>query len=148
MNCGSILFSFVALVCVALNSGLDHSVRSILISFFVANMFGAGLSTYDGSLLVASNEERHDEDGSIKGFYSFFHPFKEVRSCYFQSFKFFLTSAADHFQYPDMKFKKNRGSPTFFAHFIDMRRRMRVARGPYPLKIMRDKNFIRGIWGP
>ena len=42
---------------------------------------------------------------------------KEVRSCYFQSYKFFLTSAKDQFQYPDMRFKKNWGSPTFFAHF-------------------------------
>ena len=33
-----------------------------------------------------------------------------------------------------MKFKKNRGSSTFFTHFIDMRRRMRVARRPYLLK--------------
>ena len=35
--------------------------------------------------------------------------FKEDTSCYFQSFKFFLTSAADHFQYPDMKFKEKSG---------------------------------------
>ena len=44
---------------------------------------------------------------------------------------FYLTSLADHFQYPDIKFKKNRGSLAFFAHFTHfahMRRRMRVAR--------------------
>ena len=34
---------------------------------------------------------------------------KEVRSCYFQSYKFFLTSSADPFQYPDMEFKKKIG---------------------------------------
>ena len=37
------------------------------------------------------------------------HKFKEVRSCNFQPYKFFLTFSADHFQYSDMKFKKNLG---------------------------------------
>ena len=39
---------------------------------------------------------------------------QEVQSCYFQSYNFFLTFSAHHFQYlqyPDIKFKKNWGSP-------------------------------------
>ena len=41
---------------------------------------------------------------------------KEVRSSNFQSYRFFLTSTGDHFQYPDMKFKKP-SSPTFDPFF-------------------------------
>ena len=52
-----------------------------------------------------------------------------------KSILLFEFSAADHFQYPDMKFKTNWGSSTFFAHIIDMRRRMRVARGSNLLKL-------------
>ena len=41
--------------------------------------------------------------------------------------------------------KINWGSSTFFAHFIDMRRKMHVARGPYLLKISYFKWDCLGV---
>ena len=47
-------------------------------------------------------------------FRDLFHLVKEVQSCYFQSYRFVLTSAADHFQYPKIKIGCHRpSSPTF-----------------------------------
>ena len=69
--------------------------------------------------------------------------FKEVRSCYFQSYKFFLLLQQISFSILIWNSKKNRGSPTFFAHIIDMRRRMRVAkRTVYLLNISDDMTIL------
>ena len=60
-------------------------------------------------LLARSKLERKIYMFSNNCLVKLFISIKEVRSCYFQSYRSLLTSAADHSQYPDMKFQNKIG---------------------------------------
>lgn len=52
VNAGGVLFAVLSIVCIAINTSIDQSLRSILLSFSIANLLGSGMLTYDTIILL------------------------------------------------------------------------------------------------
>lgn len=59
VNCGAVLITVKAIVCIVLNNLIDPSIRGILLSFSISNIFGAIIIIYD-SYAVSCFHDDHE----------------------------------------------------------------------------------------
>lgn len=52
LNCWGVILSIVSIICIVANSGIDQSLRGILLSFSVANVIGTGMLAHDSITLL------------------------------------------------------------------------------------------------
>ena len=56
-TCGGVLFTVLSIVCVVINTEIDPSLRSILLSFSIANVMGTAMLAYDNIALICQHAE-------------------------------------------------------------------------------------------
>lgn len=57
ITCGGILFTVVSIICLVTNTEVDPSLRTILLSFSIANVLGTVMLAYDTTALICEHEE-------------------------------------------------------------------------------------------
>ena len=60
-NCGGILFTVCSVVSIVANATIDPLIRSILLSFSIANVVGTSLLSYDTIVLALYHDEGREE---------------------------------------------------------------------------------------